>query len=85
MHRTKSYYTGLAIKYYRCYKVHIEKTLAKRIADTVAFLPYNITIPPITTKEAVLSRIKDLIKLLRGSKSHYSLIQYNNDTLTAIE
>ena len=64
MHGTKAYYTGPAMQHYRCYEVHIQKTLAKRIADTVTFLPHNISMPHKITKEATLARIHDLIKLL---------------------
>ena len=64
VHSTKAYYTGPAMQHYRYYKVHIQKTLAKRIADTVTFLPHNISMLYKITKEATLARIHNLIKLL---------------------
>ena len=51
MHRTlsvhgiKAYYAAPTMKNYRRCKVHIQKTLAKRIADTITFLPHNIKMP----------------------------------------
>ena len=63
----------------------MHKTLAKRIANMVTFLPHNITMPQNTTKEAVLDWIKDLILLLKNHTPHYLHALYNNDMLSAID
>ena len=84
MHGTKAFYIVPAMKHYRCYKVHIQKTLAKRIADTITFLPYNITMPNQISKTAALEKIHDLIKLLKNYKSHHLVTTNHNDTLSAL-
>jgi len=65
---TKAYYIAPALKHYRCYEVHIQKTLAKRIVDTITFLPHNIIMPNTTSKPIALTHILDLIKLLKRHK-----------------
>ena len=73
VHRTKAYYTALAMRHYRCYEVHVQKTLAKRIADTAIFLPHNLTMPNLISTTNAISLIKDLIKLLQNHKPHHSI------------
>ena len=85
VHGTQAYYTVPALKHYRCYEVHIRKTLVKRITDNVTFLPHNIKMPATISKEAALDHIQDLIKLLKGYKPHHPLAQHNDSTLTALD
>ena len=85
VHGTQAYYTAPALKHYRCYEVHIRKTLVKRITDNVTFLPHNIKMPATISKEAALDHIQDLIKLLKGYKPHHPLAQHNDPTLTALD
>ena len=68
------------MKHYRCYEVHIQKMLAKRIADTITFLPHNITMPNIISISNALAQIKDLIKLLKN----HSLAHHNDNSLSAL-
>ena len=61
VHSTKAYYIGPALNYYQCYEVHIQKTLTKRIADAITFLPHNIEIPETISKTVAIAKINDLI------------------------
>ena len=68
MHGTKAYYTAPAMKHYRCYEVHVQRMLAKRIADTITFLPHNITMPNIiSTKNAIWEYVQGLYILGMGA------------------
>ena len=46
------------------------KILVKRIADTITFLLYTMSIPATISEKAALDKIKDLIKLLKECKLH---------------
>jgi len=84
VHGTKAYYTAPAMKHYRYYEVHVQRTLAKRIANTITFLPHNITMPNIISTKNAISLIKDLIKLLRNHKPHHPIAQHNDNSITAL-
>ena len=84
MHGTKAYCTAPAMRHYRCYEVHVQKMLVKRIADTVTFLPHNLTMPNIMSTKNAYSLIKDLIKLLQNHKPHHLVAQHNYDSITAL-
>ena len=73
------------MQYYCCYEVHIQKTLVKRIADTVTFLPHNISMPDKISKEAVLDKIHDLILLLQSYPTHHPLASNHDDTISALD
>ena len=59
--------------------------LAKCTVDTITFLPYYIEMLKTISKKAVLDWIKDLTKLLRGSKLHLPHELYKDKTLTALD
>ena len=84
MHGTKAFYTAPAMKHYRCYEVHIQKILAKRIADTITFLPHNITMPNQISKTVALEKIHDLIKLLKNYKPHHPVATNYDDILLVL-
>ena len=65
--------------------MHMHKTLSKRIAHTITFLPHNIQMPNAISAEAALDRIKDLIKLLKGAKPHLPHEKYQDKTLTELD
>ena len=73
------------MQHYRCYEIHVQKTLAKRIADTVTFLPHNMSMPDRISKEAALDKIHDLIKLLKSNPPHHPLASNHDDTITALD
>ena len=85
VHGTKAYYTAPAMRHYRCYEVHVQRTLAKRIADTVTFLPHNLTMPNLISTTNAIDRIKDLIKLLNNYQPHHPLANHNDDSITALQ
>ena len=73
------------MRHYRCYEVHVQKTLAKRIGDIITFLLYNLTIPNLISVTNAISHIKDLIKLLTNYKSHYPIPQHYDDSILALK
>ena len=85
VYRSKAYYTAPVLKYYRCYKVHIQKTLAKRITDTIVFLLYNIDMLKTISVKVVLDQIKDLIKLLQRHKPNLPYKVHKDETLSVID
>jgi hypothetical protein len=50
-HGVDGWYLGPAPDHYRCYRVHINKTKADRIVDTVEFFPANVAMPRTASKD----------------------------------
>ena len=73
------------MKHYRCFEVHVEKSLAKRTSETITFLPHNISMPNTISKSASLERIEDLVKLLQSKTSLLPFELHKDPTLTAID
>jgi hypothetical protein len=44
-HAVDGWYLGPAPDHYRCYRVHINKTKANRIVDTVELFPAKVNMP----------------------------------------
>ena len=65
--------------------MHMHKTLAKRIADAITFLPPNMKIPDAMSAEAALHRIKDLMNLLKGTQPRLPHSKYKDQSLTALD
>ena len=55
--------------HYRYYEVHVEKTLAKIMSETITFLPSNISMHNTINKKSALEKIKDLVNLLKSKSS----------------
>ena len=85
MYGTKAYYTAPAMRHYNCHKVHVQKTLAKRIADTIKFLLHNLTMSNFILATNAISHIKNLIKLLTNYKHHCLIAQHHNDSILALK
>ena len=49
----------------------MRKTLAKRIANIIMFLPNNLTMPNLISITNTISLIKDPIKLLQNHKPYH--------------
>jgi hypothetical protein len=60
----EGWYVGPATNHYRCYKVWIKETSAKRIADTLTWLPLHVKMPGATPADAAAAAAKDLIAAL---------------------
>ena len=73
------------MQYYRCYEVDVQKTLVKWIADTVTFLPHNISMPDKISKETALDKIHDLILLLQSHLTHHPLASNHDDTISVLD
>jgi hypothetical protein len=50
-HSVDGWYLGPTLDHYRCYRVHINKTKADRIVDTVEFFPVNVAMPRTASKD----------------------------------
>jgi hypothetical protein len=50
-HGVDGWYLGPAPDHYLCYRVHINKTKADRIVDTVEFFPANVAMPRTASKD----------------------------------
>jgi hypothetical protein len=52
-HGVDGWYLGPAPDHYLCYRVHINKTKADRIVDTVEFFPANVAMPRTSSNDIV--------------------------------
>jgi hypothetical protein len=63
-HGVEGWYLGPATDHYRCYRVYVNKTRAKRITDTVELFPQEIDMPFPTPTEIAIEAAKALIHTL---------------------
>jgi hypothetical protein len=66
-HGVDGWYLGPAPDHYRCYRVHINKTKADRIVDTVAFFPAKVTMPHTASKDLATIAAQELTHALLHS------------------
>ena len=84
VHSLNAFYTTPVMQHYRCYVVHATKTLAKRVSDTVTFLPHDIAMPPVVSSESALAKIEDLIKILHNEAKHIPFQEHHDSSLVAL-
>ena len=63
-HAVEGWYTGPALKHYRCYKVHVGKTSAERIADTLTWYPSQVSMPTNSSLDLATAAAQDLLAAL---------------------
>jgi hypothetical protein len=63
-HGVDGWYLGPAPDHYRCYRVHINKTEAVRIVDTVEFFPAKATMPRTASKDMTTIAAQELTHAL---------------------
>ncbi len=68
-HSTDGWYLGTSSKHYRCHKIYVKKTRAKRISDTVFFKHKYITQPTLTQADTIVKALDDLTHTLKGRKN----------------
>ena len=65
-HGLDGWYIGYAPEHYRCHRVYITKTRAKRIARTVDFFPYLYAMPKTSSVDAAMEAALDLTNALQN-------------------
>ena len=74
------------MRHFKCYEeVHVEKPLAKRMSETITFLPQNISMPNTNCKKASVEIIEDLVKLLKSNSLPPPFEQHKDPTLSSID
>jgi hypothetical protein len=63
-HGVDGWYLGPAPDHYRCYRVHINKTKADRIVDTVEFFPAKVTMPRTASEDLATIAAQELMHAL---------------------
>jgi hypothetical protein len=63
-HGVDGWYPGPAPDHYRCYRVHINKTKADRIVDTVEFFPEKVTMSRTASKDLATIAAQELTHTL---------------------
>ena len=73
MHSLLGWYIGVSLEHYRCHKSWITETRGVRVGNTVFFKHKYLTMPTITTADAILTAARDLQDALDGvfPQSHY--------------
>ena len=66
MRSLSGWYIGVSLEHYRCHRNWITDTKHVRIGNTVFFKHKYLTMPTITTTNAVLTATKDLTTALEG-------------------
>ena len=79
-----AFYTAPEMQHYRCYGVHVTKILAKRVSDTVTFLPHDITMPPVVSRKSALAKIEDLIKILNNETKPIPFQEHHDSSIVAL-
>ena len=78
-HTASGYYIGNAWEHYRCHEVYVSSTKATRICDTVFFRHKYLTMPAITTADALIKAADNLVEVITGQ------LPKNNVTADAVE
>ena len=63
-HAVEGWYTGPALKHYRCYKVYVGETSAERIADTLTWFPSQVAMPLNSSLDLAAAAAQDLLAAL---------------------
>ena len=66
MRSLSGWYVGVSLEHYWCHRNWITDTKHVRIGNTVFFKHKYLTMPPITTADAILTATKDLTTALEG-------------------
>ena len=78
-HTASGYYIGNAWEHYRCHEVYVSSTKATRICETVFFRHKYLTMPTITTADALIKAADNLVEVITGQ------LPKNNVTADAVE
>ena len=66
MRAVSGWYVGVSLEHYRCHRCWITETKGIRTGNTVFFKHKYLTMPTITTADAILTATKDLQETLEG-------------------
>ncbi|KAL7542490.1 hypothetical protein ACHAWF_007187 [Thalassiosira exigua] len=69
-HAVDGWYLGCSPRHYRCSNVWVNRTMARRVSDTVVFKHKYITWPSQTPSDLIAKAVHDLINALRGKVNH---------------
>ena len=72
-HGIPGFYTGPAMRHYRCYTVYIPKTRTTRITDTVTFLPSVLPISQFSVQDHLQQSLDDIIHILQTPQNSHRL------------
>ena len=72
------------MEHYRCFKVFTTKTNARRITDTIEFIPHKIRVPNTTATEQAKAAALDLINILNNPKPPSPFLTFGNDEYNAL-
>ena len=84
-HVTPGWYIGLALQHYRCWKIHIAKTSATRVCDTVEFFPKKYKMPTLSSARTAARVTLKLSKALKHPHPTQSFVPLNDNTLIALK
>ena len=66
MRAVSGWYIGSSLEHYRCHRCWITETKGIRTQNTVFFTHKHLTMPTITSADAILTATKDLQEALEG-------------------
>jgi hypothetical protein len=67
--QTPGFNIGMVMEHHQCFHIHIVKTRATRISNTVFFKHQYITNPQVAPKTLVIKAASDLTSALKGTVS----------------
>jgi len=65
-HGLDGWYIGPALDSYRCYRIWIWETRAKRTCDTVEWFPTKVTLPYASSTDLIVAGIHDIVSALQN-------------------
>ena len=66
------------MEHYRFHKAYTPKTRSERISDTVEFLPKQFNMPQMSSKNAKIHAVQDLINALQNPTPASPLVKLGN-------
>ena len=78
------WYIGNATNPYRCHRIYIPKTRAKRIARTVEFLPHLYDMPATSSVDAPMEGARELTAALQNTQPSTTFAPIKDAQLSAM-
>ena len=84
-HASEAWYIGPAMHHYRCYFTWVWETRAKRVSDTLAWLPVHVAIPIPNSNDQAIAAASDLVIALQNPSPATALAPVSDNNRVALE
>ena len=84
-HGQHGWYVGSAPEHYRCYQIYIPKPQGTQICDTVEFFPTNCSLPKVSSHDAAIYAVNDLIMALTKPQPPNPFLSIGDEQIAALK